>query len=81
MLTLAFLFAMVLEIAGGLVGSIGLIALGIIATADMAFVRAHTPELDHLGKTEILGLAALAATIGLAVFILGLSIAQRIILT
>jgi hypothetical protein len=80
MLTLAFLFAMALEMAGGLVFGLGLIALGITATDDMVFVRVHAPELDHLGKAEVMGLAALAATIGLAVFIFGLSIAQRIIL-
>lgn len=80
MLTLAFLFAMALEMAGGLVFGLGLIALGITVADDMVFVRAHAPELDHLGKAEVLGLAALTAIIGLVVFILGLSIAQRIIL-
>ncbi|MDR6144942.1 hypothetical protein QE363_000735 [Sphingomonas sp. SORGH_AS870] len=80
MLTLAFLFAMALEIAGGMAFSIGLMSFYIIATEDIAFVRAHAPDLDDLGKAEILGLAALTATIGLVVFILGLSIAQWIIL-
>lgn len=80
MLTLAFLFAMALEIAGGMVFGLGLIALGITAIDDMVFVRVHAPELDHLGKAEILSLAAFAAMIGLAAFIIGLSIAHRIII-
>ena len=79
MLTLAFLIAMAFELCGGLVGGIGIIALGMIATNDITVIRAYAVEAAHLGKAELLALSMAAAIIGIGAFIIGLSIADRVI--
>ncbi|WP_347092605.1 hypothetical protein [Sphingomonas parapaucimobilis] len=79
MLAISFLFAIALEGLGALATLGGVMAIGIVATHDLAELHAGAPELIGYDKRHMTACSLALGLIGFALFVIGLTIATRII--
>lgn len=79
MLAIQFLFAIILEGIGAFASLGGVLALGVVATHDLRELHAGAPELVERNKSELAVVSAIVVLVGFVLFVIGLTIASRII--